>query len=104
MRVFLARIESPDHGPPLSILYVFGVEGGVWDYTMAGAGASELHIVTRKARNHQVALLMQKSWCLIAKMLLKEAKVKELTEEKEGLMSQFFPGWAPTLVHRFYFF
>lgn len=51
---------------------------------MAGAGASELHTVARKACNHQVALLMQKSWCLIAKILLEKAKVKELTEKFEG--------------------
>lgn len=55
----------------------------MWDYTMAGAGASEPHIVARKARNHQVALLVQKSWCLSSKML-EEARVKELAEELEG--------------------
>lgn len=51
---------------------------------MAGAGASKLCVVARKARNHQVALLMQKSCCLITKILLEEAKIKELTEEVQG--------------------
>lgn len=51
---------------------------------MAGAGASKLCVVARKARNHQVALLMQKSCCLITKILLEEAKIKELTEELQG--------------------
>lgn len=81
MCVFPVRTESPDHGLPVSILYIIGVEGGVCDYTMAGAGASKLCVVARKAHNHQVALLMQKSCCLITKILLEEAKIKELTEE-----------------------
>lgn len=71
--------------------------------TMAGAGASELHIVVRKAHNHQVALLVQKSWCLSSKMLLEEAKVKKLTKELEGRADVTgLPSWAPTLAHRVY--